>query len=118
MTKKEALINIIDTFSDEELSSLKETTDFILFKRINSLLSTKESVLKVIQNKGFKGFEDLILSIKDVPFNRSSFDYILGHHLTNWLIINLDCTQEQAQDIIKIAVKIGLLQDSGLGNYK
>jgi hypothetical protein len=118
MTIKETIINTIETFSEEELAYLKETTDFILFKRINSLSTTKENLQKIIQNKGFKGFEDLISHIKKVQFNRSSFDYILGHNLINWLKINLDSTQEQAKDIIKLSVMMGLLQDSGLGNYK
>jgi len=115
---REAIIKIIDTLTDEEIVYLKETTDFILFKRINSLISSKESLLKVMQSKGFDSFEDLILKIKKSPFNRSSFDYIIGKHLISWIMVKLDCTDEQANNIIKISVKMGMLTDSGLGNYK
>jgi hypothetical protein len=115
---KEVIYERIQKLSQEDLIFLNEMIDFVYYKKMNSLSTSKDILMKIINSKGYSNFEDLVLKIKNVPFNRSSFDYIIGSDLSYWLKINLDCTEEQSRTLIQILVKSGLLKDSGLGNYK
>lgn len=105
------------SFSKEEALKINEVIDFIVFQRVNSLSTKKDVLLNVIKQKGYESLENLIKKIRDIPFHRTSNGYIKGFDLKSWLTFNLDCSDEQALEIINLCVRSGLMQNSGFDNY-
>jgi len=114
------VIQVIDETYEIDESQKDQLVSFLSF------LAYQESTLyknyqgylqKIIETKGYD-LSKLAEKIKNAPFERSGFDYILGKHLKNWISVELNCNLKEAQDIIDLLVKIGYLKDSGLGNYK
>ena len=119
MDTNQEILDLIYKFTDQELNQLKEFIQFIKFKRIINKNHTKEDLLIILRENGIVSFEEFAKRIKtEIPYTRSSYNYILGHDLRKWITVTFKVTEDQSIQLINTLIDIGLLRNSGLGNYK
>jgi hypothetical protein len=118
ITKKE-IIKSIDDFTEEEMDQLSECIQYLKYKRIIVKNQRKQDFLLILKDNGILSFEELARKIKtEIPFARSGYDNIYGGDLRKWISVSFKIPTDQAKMIIETLKDLGLLHDSGLGNYK
>ncbi len=77
----------------------------------------KKNLMKIVESNGYKDFKSIAKAIEEADLLKGkNWEYTPRGYVIQWLEFEFECSEIQAEAIIKIMLMHGYLAQSSLGN--